>query len=487
MAWEAREIESDPLNLYNANIFAPELGALAFSSLNLAPMLVEYPMLRASGNPILAYNFVYAFAWWLIGYSVFLLSRYLGLGVGPAIVSGMLTEFSSFSFSQIGHLEILWFGWIPLFLLSSLIVLRRPTVKYSFIAAFFFLLASLATWYLAIYLSLAVIALMLFSLRFAMLRGSLAVGGVVVVAWLVLIPFALPYLQIESGYSNNRTLDQVEYYSAHADSYVRVPALNKTWRAILGTGDRGESNFFPGIAFFALAVFGAQRFWRRGAYGRYWICLGAVGVALSFGPFLRLGLTIPLPEYLLRLIPGYSLTRVPSRWALFAVIAFAMCAGEGVQRVANRSLSLAVVTVLIALVETFCAPLPTSSLPMLDTLEPEYRWLALQPQGSIVELPITVYPESSESAVGYMYRSIFHHHSLVNGYADYIPDWYYPLAEASKNFPSSESVTLFKEHGARFVVVHTDQFRMHESDALIPAAQFPNAIIYQLPEVNLQP
>ena len=157
MAWEARQIENDPLNLYNANIFHPEQNTLAYSSLNLAPMLVEFPILRASGNPILAYNFVYLFAWWLTGYAVFLLAHNLRLSVAASIASGALVEFSSFSFSQIGHLEILWFGWMALFFLAASIFLKRGTRAVFFLALIFFLLASLATWYLAIYLSLAAV------------------------------------------------------------------------------------------------------------------------------------------------------------------------------------------------------------------------------------------------------------------------------------------------------------------------------------------
>jgi len=489
MAWEARQIETDPLNLYNANIFYPERGTLAYSSLNLAPMFVEFPILRASGNPILAYNFVYLFAWWLIGFATFLLAYSFRLSIAASIVSGALAEFSSFSFSQIGHLEILWFAWIPLFFVAAFAYLKRGNLSNLLVSLIFFLLGSLATWYFAIYLSLAAILLTFYALRFSYRQRALMLGAVIPIAWLILLPFALPYLDLASGYEKTRTLDQAELFSARLDSYLRVPHSNQIWQNALGTAEQGEANLFPGIAFLVLSAMGIRRFWRRGPRARFWVILGAVSAALTFGPILRLadGTTIALPESLLRSIPGYALTRVPSRWALFSTIAFALCAGAGVDRIAQKRGWAAAALVLIAVAENFSAPLPTSTLPTRETLEPEYQWLAAQPPTTIIELPITNYPDSAESAVGYMYRSIFHHHALVNGYADYIPGWYGAFAQARKNFPSDESIALFKKLGARFVVVHTNQFAIRENNLLTPVAQFDHAVIYELPFTNYPP
>ncbi len=67
MAWEVHALLADPASMFNANIFFPVQAALAFSSLNFAPMLVAFPIFKFSGNPILAYNLVYLFAWWQIG------------------------------------------------------------------------------------------------------------------------------------------------------------------------------------------------------------------------------------------------------------------------------------------------------------------------------------------------------------------------------------------------------------------------------------
>lgn len=489
MAWEAHQLETEPLNLYNANIFSPERSTVAYSSLNLAPMLVEYPILRASGNPILAYNFVYLFAWWLVGFAVFLLARHFRLGVTASLASGALAEFSSFSFSQIGHLELLWFGWIPLFFLAAFVFLKRGSRASLFIALIFFWLASLATWYLAIYLLLTASALMLYALRFGRGKRVLAFGSIILIACILLAPFAMPYLELKTGFEKSRTLDQAENYSAHLDSFLHVSHANRVWQGILQPAKHGEADLFPGIAFSVLAALGIRKFWRQGPDARFWVCLSAVSFALMFGPILRLadGASVPLPEYILRFIPGYSLTRVPSRWGLYSTIGFALSAGMGVQLMVQKNQAIAVALVLTALVESFSAPLPTSTLPTAEALEPEYNWLATQPPTTIVELPIQNYGESQELTIGYLYRSIFHQHTLVNGYADYVPEWYAPLADAGAFFPSDSSIELFKAHGAQFAVVHTDKFSLPGNISLIPVKQFEHAIIYRLPATSHQP
>jgi len=145
MAWEAHAVEFDAGNFFNANIFYPEQGTLAYAPLNLAPMLLEYPILRASRNPILAYNFVYLFSWALIGFGAFLLARKMGIGFASSLVAGTLAEISPFSYSQIGHLEILWIGWIPLFFIAAHNLVQGGAKQDYFLAMIFFLLQSLTS------------------------------------------------------------------------------------------------------------------------------------------------------------------------------------------------------------------------------------------------------------------------------------------------------------------------------------------------------
>ncbi len=54
LAWVAHELPRDPFNLFNANIFYPEKGSLAFSDAMIVPALMAAPLLWA-GVPQIAY------------------------------------------------------------------------------------------------------------------------------------------------------------------------------------------------------------------------------------------------------------------------------------------------------------------------------------------------------------------------------------------------------------------------------------------------
>ena len=59
VAWVARTLVVDPLGLYDANIFYPHRGTLAYSEANLGAGFMAVPFYWASGqNPYVAHNAV---------------------------------------------------------------------------------------------------------------------------------------------------------------------------------------------------------------------------------------------------------------------------------------------------------------------------------------------------------------------------------------------------------------------------------------------
>ena len=57
VAWVARTLIIDPLHVYDANIFYPHRGTLAYSEGNLGTGLLAVPAYWATGNPYAAHNF----------------------------------------------------------------------------------------------------------------------------------------------------------------------------------------------------------------------------------------------------------------------------------------------------------------------------------------------------------------------------------------------------------------------------------------------
>src|SRR5688572_19123076 len=58
VAWVARALTSDPLNVFNANIFYPHTGTLAFSESNLLTGALGIPAWLLTKNVYATYNSV---------------------------------------------------------------------------------------------------------------------------------------------------------------------------------------------------------------------------------------------------------------------------------------------------------------------------------------------------------------------------------------------------------------------------------------------
>ena len=56
----------------------------------------------------------------------------------------------------------------------------------------------------------------------------------------------------------------------------------------------------------------------------------------------------------------------------------------------------------------------------------------------------------------YMYYSTFHWARLLNGYSGFSPSWYPRLRVASREFPSDESIGVFRERGAEYFALHEE-------------------------------
>jgi asparagine N-glycosylation enzyme membrane subunit Stt3 len=129
-----------------------------------------------------------------------------------------------------------------------------------------------------------------------------------------------------------------------------------------------------------------------------------VGFVLSLGPFLQWDnhvSNIPLPYLLLsKILPGFKLVRVPSRFVFVALFGVAILAGLGFQELLHaveqrsrsgfsaKAAAIAATLLWIMAWEFSQVLLPSFYLGPVLAGHREYAWLAAQPPGSaIVEVP----------------------------------------------------------------------------------------------------
>lgn len=498
LAWNVHALTTEPLDLFNANIFYPATRSLAFSEHMLGVWPIFAPVFLLTGNPILGYNVLFFLSFVLSGFAMFCLAYYWTRTFWPALVAGTLFAFAPIRLAEIGRIQLLNFFWAPfaLIFLDRFLRTRRWTDLTVF-SSFYWLqvLSSVYLGYMisiavALYVSYYVLLVDRTLLHLAILPKALTfLGG----SLLILLPVHLPYLKVFHEWGISRVYgdliksDVYAYSSADLLDYLSVPPIMADFyryfvRSFLRVPETVSVNgLFPGLVLPTLVLLGtgfrleSVEFARVRTLRRiFWLILGSAFL-LSLGPFLvvlKQKTDIPLPYLLLfHTIPGFSAVRLPARFAFLVVLAAAPLAAlgalklsEAFQRLTQAKPMATLARPLIplslmalALIELGLKPLPLAKIPTGQEIPEVYRWLAANRPGPIVEFP-TGFLQDYE----YLYYSISHWLPLVNGASGYFPPTYLEIRSALRSLPSRTAVEHLKAIGVRAVVVHTDRLRPDE-------------------------
>jgi hypothetical protein len=117
---------------------------------------------------------------------------------------------------------------------------------------------------------------------------------------------------------------------------------------------------------------------------------------------------------------------------------------------------LAVAIPAILLLEYWVAPLPL--IPYRNSSPPLYSWLAQQPRGLVVEMPVPQPDTLPGDDARYIYMSTFHWMPLANGYSGFYPASYLARIGALRHFPDAASIARLRRDGVQYVVVHESSY-----------------------------
>ncbi len=450
LAWDSRALLTDPLNLFNANIFYPLPHTLAFSEHLFSIALPALPLQLFSGEPIVAYNFSLLISFPLSAFGMYLLTLRWTHQRDAAFVAGLLFGFAPYRFAAIAHLQLLTFQWLPFLLLFLDMALTRPTFKRYLVVALFFLLQILASWYLAVYTGLIVGIYLLTSV--AARRVSPARFIKIIFIWIIAalpaLPFALPYLPLLDDLRAVRPLSlALSLAAVPADLAAAAPfnrlfgPLTESLRARPGFTE--ENTLFVGLIGPLLAL-AALWYWRQ---QKSRITRLALGIIL----LTTLLLTLPGPyAALAAILPPSTVVRVPARWIIPALFALAGLAGLGYATI-NKQLKiqkywlLPIISIAI-IAESFSAPIPLAPVNNQQTLAPIYHYLARQPANfALLELPLHSAPAPEYPEVKRLYAGTLGWWPLVNGYSGYTPPRQPKLAQALTGFPDIPATDALHE------------------------------------------
>jgi hypothetical protein len=506
-AWDGHQLLSDPFHLFDANIFHSYPRTLAYSELLLGNALLALPITAATGNPVLGYNLALLLSFVLSGFGIYLLVVRLTRSAAAGAVAGVIFAFSSYRMSNLAQAQILTTQWLPFALLSFDQLLRQPRLRHVITFVLFFCLQVLSSFYYAVLLAFAVCGLLLFELliwiwdRAKRRRSDAKRQGSTIAqrstpayllfaaacCALIILPFALPYFQVQREMGFERSLADNEPFSASLRQYLMVPpgsVVHGTWLPSDESpvvGGYPVDALFPGFVALTLALWGLIR--GQGRTRWFYLLLLLSALLLSLGPRLYLapgrpaGLEAKLPyAWLYAMVPGFKALRAPARFDLLAELSLAVLAGYGVAALGRveaaapaqkagrmglvgRLLAVGLPALLVGLVILESAVWPgahAEPVPVGDQVPPVYHWLADQPPDPVLELPMAF--TAGGPRLEYQYLSTYHWRTTPDGYSGFIPPKHGQVAFEMAWFPSERSVSLLQALGVSQVIAHTDRY-----------------------------
>jgi hypothetical protein len=561
LLWDTYAFFHRPWSIFEANIYYPQHDTLAYSENLIGSAGFAAPILWLTGSPVLAINLVALLSCVLCGAGAWLLARRLGASRLGATIAGLVFAFSPPRFLRLGQIHLTTIQWIPFALAFLHTYLDRGRKRDLRIAIAFFTVQALTSGHGAVYLIVAIAALLAY--RFLLgepiafvkrLRDVGLTGALLLLPALLIV---LPYRRVQAEMGLRRWL--VDWPSPFA-SLLASPAHLHTLVLSLFPSARinetASAYLFPGYVPLVLAAgavillrrrratpsspSGAA--WPRAALAVELVALAAIGVALYatlVGPVrLRLGDTMRLTARepwrawlmvavlaitrvaigrrapfdpgaraarartafrewstryrsdptifygLLALLcvvlslgtsgglwalvywmPGMNFIRIPSRFMLLGVLAVAVLAGLGFDRLTagatrGKARLAAVILGVLLVVEFAAMPLDTIVYPIeIPAID---RWLDTRPKPfAIAEVPLAN-PRNvgayERRQTEYMLHSTAHWQKTVHGYSGLRPPLHFELYPKLAQFPDAASIDALLAIGVRYIVVHTDYY-----------------------------
>jgi hypothetical protein len=469
VGWVARTIVTDPASLFDANIFYPHRDTLTYSEANIVAGVVGIPAWLLTHNAYAAHNTALLFAFATSFLGMWLLARYLSGRTDTSVVPAILFAFCPYFYSHSAHIQLLMAGGIPLSMLALHRLADSPSTRRGVALGVALATQALACAYYGIFAGLMVsYGVLFFAARRHLWRERafwLSVGVAVVVAGLIVLPFIIPYLELQREGGFVRSLDDARRYSATWQSYLASPA--HVHRPILWLarqlGWRIGEVLFPGILAVVLGAIGLAAGLSRDSGSenanttRETLMLyGSLGVLALWGSF---GPDAYLYTVLYRVVPLFTFLRAPSRFGLLLVFVLAIFASLALRRLAppvpRRALIFASALAVVAIAELNVVPFPWErALPV----SANYRILAGMPRAAVAEFPFYGERIAFPLHAQYMVLSTTHWLPLVNGYSDYIPQDFREAAFVLDSFPSNDTFAVLQKRRVRYITIHWDMY-----------------------------
>jgi hypothetical protein len=498
LGWGMQSWLHDPLGTlegraFDAPIFFPSGLTLTYSDHQLLQSLVAAPLYAVTAQIALVYNVVLIGSLALSGLAMHLLARSVTGSAGAAFLAGLAWACWPYRTAHLLHLQLQALYFLPLALWALTRVAAGRRWRDAGWLGLFAGLQAIASVYYGVMTAIAlVVAAFVLAWATGQWRGHrywARISGAGLIAGLLVLPVAVPYLRSQAAEGFGRNLYEAANHAASWQSYAQVPPDNALygrsgWLAPRrpGPGERDrqhvEHQMFPGLVLLAFAVWGLWSGWRsdRRALVMTSAALVVTGGWLSLGPEGPLGVY----RFVATHVFGFEAIRAPARFGVVAMLGGALLAAVGFTRALAvvpqaRHRIFAAVVIGALLVEYTNAPLAFVEAPSTDTAVG--RWLRDAPEaGAVLYLPVGLDRENTPVMV----EALQHGRPIVNGYSGQRPSAYTSIVESLTTLPAAEGRAMLRELGVRYVVAPGRWETGGEASPFLERAAFDDRVIYEV-------
>ncbi len=297
LAWDTHALTHNPLAIFDANIYYPELHALAYSENLIGSAPFAAPVLWLTGNAVLAMNVVSLLSSVLCGLGTFFLARRIGVSTPAAVLSGLVFAFSPPHFLRFDQLHLTTIQWMPFSLAFLHTYLKEGRPRDLRAAAAFFTLQALTSGHGAAFLLTGILVLIGCRLalgeRPAVMRRirDLGIGGTLLLAPTLLI--LVPYRSVQTAMHLTRGVaDWTTEPSSFLASPTHVHAFALSALGLARINDTANAYLFPGYLplLLAAAAFLQRRASRSPEPPAPRSCFSPAGLSLEVAAAMSLAL-----------------------------------------------------------------------------------------------------------------------------------------------------------------------------------------------------